>query len=238
MLQINTSMIPCDKMVMFGQLTGTIVLEIKNLAADRGGYRLFEGVNFQLDAGRLMQLVGPNGAGKTTLLFIVAGLLVPANGQVRWNGQSVLHDRSMFAGAMSYLGHAAGLKASLDPVKNLQFLLALRGKKVRVQTIHDALNRVGLYGYECTAVGRLSAGQKRRVALARLYLEGSPLWVLDEPFTAIDLAGVGQLEQLLVDHARQGGMILFTTHHVMAGQEYVQQFDLADFRHAEEEYSN
>ena len=236
MPQINTTTIRYAKMVMFGQITGTIVLETRNLAADRGGYRLFEGVQFLLEPGKLMQLTGPNGAGKTTLLLIVAGLLGAACGQVFWDGQNVQKDRSVFAASMSYLGHAAGLKASLNPVSNLEFLLALRNKWVSEQAIHDALQRVGLSGYEWTPVGRLSAGQKRRVALGRLYLEDSPLWVLDEPFTAIDLAGVGQLEQLLVEHARQGGMILFTTHHVMAGQEHLLHFDLAGCRPAEEEY--
>ncbi len=206
------------------------MLSLENLAVERGDFRLFEDLNLELPPGSLVQVVGPNGAGKTSLLAAVAGLLPMASGRVCWNHREVKLDRSIFAANFSYLGHAAGLKAALTPLENLQFLMALRDHQPSIKAVMQALAEIGLSGYEHTPLINLSAGQKRRVALARLSMEASPLWILDEPFTAIDRQGVVELEQQLHQHAEAGGMVLFTTHHEMTPNRLLQVLDLTHFR--------
>ncbi|NNM52921.1 MAG: cytochrome c biogenesis heme-transporting ATPase CcmA [Pseudomonadales bacterium] len=206
------------------------MLSLENLAVERGDFRLFEALNLELPQGSLMQVVGPNGAGKTSLLAAVAGLLPMAQGRVCWNKRDVRQNRSAYVANFSYLGHAAGLKAALTPMENLRFLMALRSQQPSTAQMFMALTEVGLSGYEHTPLIHLSAGQKRRVALARLRMEASPLWILDEPFTAIDRQGVVELEQQLHQHADSGGMVLFTTHHEMTPSRLLQALDLTHFR--------
>lgn len=193
---------------------------------------LFSRLDFRLSPGQVLQVAGPNGVGKTTLLNIVAGLCPAEAGELFWQGRPVADDPAAFRAGFTWLGHQPGLKLMLSPRENLAWLLRLRGVAADSAAIDAALGRVDLYGYEEVPVARLSAGQKRRVALARLFLERCPLWILDEPFTAIDRAGVAELEGWLAAHAAAGGMILLTTHHEFAPGFPVTRLDVADFRPA------
>lgn len=208
----------------------TPLLEACQLEASRDDRVLFSGLDFRLEPGHMLQITGRNGVGKTTLLNMVAGLCRPAEGQVRWCGAPVEQDYASYLGCLSFLGHLGGLKLALSPLENLRFFCRLRAVPVADTGLLAALRKVGLYGYEDVPAGRLSAGQKRRAALARLFVEGTPLWILDEPFTAIDKAGVAELEGWLGEHVAEGGMILLTTHHEFSPRFPVRSLDVAAFR--------
>ncbi|MDX1609916.1 MAG: cytochrome c biogenesis heme-transporting ATPase CcmA, partial [Halofilum sp. (in: g-proteobacteria)] len=186
-------------------------LQVEGLTGVREGRTLFAGIDVALASGELVQIEGANGAGKTTLLRMICGLSMPEAGRVRWDGADVADDPDPFRRALTFVGHAAGVKRDLTPRENLQAALAIAGggDGARCAT---ALERVGLDGRADTPLRRLSAGQARRVSLARLLLRPNPLWVLDEPFSALDVAGKAMLEALVVDHCRNGGMALLTTH--------------------------
>lgn len=206
------------------------MLAVSRLQASRDDRVLFSGLSFAMQPGDILQLAGPNGAGKTTLLNRLVGLGAFDEGEVRWRGQPVDDDPAAFRTAFSFLGHQPGLKALLSPLENLRFLLSLRGLAHPPERVMAALAQVGLAGYEDVPVANLSAGQKRRVGIARLFLEDAPLWVLDEPFTAIDQSGVRALEGWLVAHARQGGLVLLTTHHLFPDSFPLQRLDLSRYR--------
>lgn len=189
------------------------MLELQNLEAWRDDRCLYQALSFALRPGQVAQILGPNGVGKTTLLKQIAGLSSLMAGDIRWQDLSVSADRQRFQRDVLFLGHLAGIKSALTVTENLQILAACRGQSLSDDRLATALNRVGLSGYDDTPVAQLSAGQKRRVALARVFTEAPLLWLLDEPFTAIDQAGVSELEAWLADHAEQGGMVLLTTHH-------------------------
>ncbi len=176
------------------------MLRAEALSLERGGRELFRNLSFDVRAGQLLQVEGANGAGKTSLLRILAGL-----------------SRYGFGGSVQrlvpqlYLGHHSAVKALLTPRENLAWHVA--GECAYSDAdIERALMQVGLYGYEDVPSMSLSAGQHRRVNLARLYLSNSPLWLLDEPFTAIDKTGVAELEMLLVNHVESGGAVIMTSH--------------------------
>ena len=192
------------------------MLEAKNLSCVRDERPLFSALSFTVKPGDIIQVEGPNGAGKTSLLRILAGLARPESGEVCWHGQNTLRHRERYYQDLLFLGHQPGIKTMLTPFENLQFYQAVRGAPDR-QAIWQALEQVGLVGYEDLPVAQLSAGQQRRVALARLWLSSSPLWILDEPLTAIDKQGVAELISLFEQHAQQGGMVLLTTHQDLAG---------------------
>lgn len=189
------------------------MLRAAGLVAVRDGRVLFDGLALSVAAGEVVRVEGPNGAGKTTLLRILCGLDQDHEGSVEFP-QAAAGRRPWRSDAL-YLGHLPGLKATLTAGENLAWLGGLRGEASRCNT-GEALSRVGLAGYEDVPVAQMSAGQKRRVALARLHLEPAPLWVLDEPFTAIDRGGVAALEQLIAAHAAAGGAVVLTTHHALA----------------------
>lgn len=202
------------------------MLRVQGLTAWRDDRCLYRDVDLSLPAGTVMQIRGPNGAGKTTLLKHIAGLSGRRAGQVSWAYSDSHDDRDAFTQHMLYLGHLPGVKSALTVAENLQALAACRGIDLSAQTISQALTSVRLGGYDDMPCHQLSAGQLRRVALARLFTEPVPLWLLDEPFTAIDQAGVRELEGWLAAHSEQGGVVLLTTHHPLALKCPLQHFDL------------
>ncbi|CDF83055.1 Cytochrome c biogenesis ATP-binding export protein CcmA [Pseudomonas knackmussii B13] len=175
---------------------------------------LFERLDLRLGAGEMLQVVGPNGSGKTSLLRLLCGLMQPTDGEVRLNGKPLEHQRGELARSLLWIGHAAGIKGLLTAEENLAWLCALHQPADKA-SIWRALEAVGLRGFEDVPCHTLSAGQQRRVALARLYLDAPPLWILDEPFTALDKQGVAQLEEHLAQHCEKGGLVVLTTHHTL-----------------------
>lgn len=190
------------------------MLEAQNLNCIREERALFTELSFVIHSGELVQIEGPNGAGKTSLLRILAGLASSDGGDVLWQGESTRRHRDRFNQALLYIGHQAGVKAVLTPFENLAFFQKA-SDQTNEEAIWQALSQVGLVGYEDVPVAQLSAGQHRRVALARLWLSDAPLWILDEPLTAIDKQGVKHLTQLFEQHAEKGGIVVLTTHQDM-----------------------
>lgn len=186
-------------------------LRISGLTCVKRDRVLFEALNFQLMPGELLYLRGPNGAGKTSLLRIITGLSEPESGEVCYEGSPIASSCS-FLSALIYLGHKAGLNGALSAMDNLKFWLAQHGVKVAPERIYAALETLGLVGLEDIPVRMLSAGQQRRVALSRLWLKPAKIWVLDEPFTALDIVGIAWLERQFKQHVDNGGMIITTSH--------------------------
>ncbi len=187
------------------------LLELRHVACERDEAPLFEPLSLVLQPGSIVQLEGPNGIGKTSLLRCIAGLSSRYLGEMRWRGQLLQKARAEFAEETLYLGHHTGVKAALSARENLLWWSALRGLDAG-ELADSALAQVGLAGYETRPCYQLSAGQQRRVALARLFVASAQLWILDEPFTAIDRHGVAQLEGWLAAHVDRGGSVLLTTH--------------------------
>ena len=187
-------------------------LESRALACERDGRLLFERLDLQVSAGDMLQISGPNGSGKSSLLRLLAGLMQPSEGEVCIAGKALARQRAELAQNLFWLGHAAGIKDLLTAEENLAWLCALH-RPASLKQIRDALTAVGLRGFEDVPCHTLSAGQQRRVALARLFLNAPALWILDEPFTALDKQGVAQLERHLTQHCARGGMVILTTHH-------------------------
>lgn len=183
-------------------------LDVHRLTCLRGGRALFSDVTFQLAAGQALHLQGDNGVGKTSLLRIICGLSPADAGQVLWHSNK----HPVFRSALFYLGHALSLKEELTALENLQSDAAMAGRSLATPQALQALARMGLRGREHLPLRVMSQGQKRRTALARLIASRAPLWVLDEPFVALDVAAVDVLRTLLADHTAQGGMVLFTSH--------------------------
>ncbi|PMK00842.1 cytochrome c biogenesis heme-transporting ATPase CcmA [Vibrio sp. 10N.261.55.A7] len=192
------------------------MLEVKQLTAIRDERILFESLSFIINEGELVQVEGRNGTGKTTLLRIVTGLGDRDDGEIYWNGENIESNRDAFHQDLLFLGHQTGVKRELTAFENLHFYQSIHAPHLRDKdTIFKALTKVGLAGREDVPVAQLSAGQQRRVALARLWLSDQKLWILDEPLTAIDKQGVKVLEALFLQHAEQGGTVILTTHQDM-----------------------
>jgi len=188
------------------------MLAVADLQCERGDRCLFSGINFSLQPGELLYLHGHNGSGKTTLLRTVCGLVEPTAGEILWQGESICKQREDYAAELVYIGHKNGIKDDLTGVENLRVSCALDGFQVSEQQAWDALERMGLRGHEDLPSQVLSQGQKRRVTLARLLIDKSKLWILDEPFTALDVNATDFLQSVLRKHLDSGGMIILTTH--------------------------
>ena len=186
-------------------------LEARAINAWRGDRHILRDVSFVVRAGEFMKITGPNGVGKTTLIRVVCGLLPAESGTVAWRGNLVQQVRDEFNTELGYLGHPNSLKADLTARENLKFLAGLR-QTLEVKDIDAALDRVGILSRGDVPARSLSAGQKRRLALARLLLAGAVLWILDEPATNLDAAGVALVEELISEHVGNGGLVLAAAH--------------------------
>lgn len=187
------------------------MLEIQSVAAIRGDYLLFEDVSFTIAAGEAIALTGRNGAGKTTLLRMIAGLTPLASGAVFWKGADVSADLSAYHHHLAYLGHQDAVKPGLTVAENLRSWIG-GSRSDRETGIGAALERVDLADLADIAGRMLSAGQKRRVAIARLCLRPVPLWILDEPVTGLDTASIALFGAMIADHRAAGGMVIAATH--------------------------
>ncbi len=188
------------------------MLEVTDLACRRGDRQLFSGLSFSLEAGTLLHVRGHNGSGKTTLLRTLCGLLTPDAGDIFWNGEQVRRLGEDFHRDTLYFGHLNGIKSDLTAIENLRVAAILDGDQVSADDILDALEEMGLAGFEDLPTKVLSQGQKKRVALARLLLSRAPLWILDEPFTALDVDAVDRLQLLIAEHVARDGLVILTTH--------------------------
>ena len=188
------------------------MLEAQKLAARRGYADLFNGITFRVAPGEALVVTGANGTGKTTLLRMLAGLSKPASGEIRWNGEPVAPFDPAFRGAVSYAGHLPALKDDLTAEENLASLLALDGETVGSEALRDALGDVALARQRALPARVLSQGQRRRIGLARLGMLARPLWVLDEPATALDGAGTEHLARILTRHLANRGFVVAATH--------------------------
>ena len=190
-------------------------LEARALSCSRGSARLFRDVSFEAGSGEWVALRGPNGSGKTTLLRCVAGLAHADAGETMWNGAAIARERESFHAAVLYAGHLPGIKDDLSAEENLQAALALRGVACAPAALRGALEQVGLGPRRRIPARKLSAGQRRRIGLARLALDPAPLWLLDEPLTALDDQGQALFERMLAAHLASGGLAVISTHHAL-----------------------
>jgi heme exporter protein A len=188
------------------------MLVINELSCERGGRVLFNGLSLKLSAGDLLHVQGANGSGKTSLLRMLCGLSPPASGSIFWNGMDIGELREDYAANVTYIGHHPAVKDDLSPLENLRISQALAGQPVSPPQVKQALATVALKSFSNLPVRVLSQGQRRRVALARLWLCDKPLWVLDEPFNALDAEASAQLERHIEAHLGRGGMAVLTTH--------------------------
>lgn len=186
-------------------------LKVKSISCTRGYRDLFSDLEFELNPGQVLRVEGKNGSGKTSLLRIMAGLAQPLEGEVLWQGRKIHHAESSYFQNLLFVGHKAGIKYELTPIENLCMAKQFNGSKSE-NGIEEALYQVGLYGFEDVPCARLSAGQKRRVALAQLFLTQAKCWILDEPYTSLDVAAVAMFEEVFTQHINNDGMLVITSH--------------------------
>lgn len=191
-------------------------LAVENLQCSRGERTLFENLSFSVDSSKLLYVQGDNGSGKTTLLRTLCSLSQAHAGNIRWNNETTKELAEDFTGQVLYIGHLAGVKDDLTPIENLQFSATLAGHTISREQAIAALTQVNIARCADLPTRVLSQGQKRRVALARLWLQDNslqtPLWILDEPFTALDAEAIGVLTAHIEVFVKKGGMVVFTSH--------------------------
>lgn len=203
------------------------MLEAIDLECQRGERLLFAGLSFSVAPGHCLHIAGENGAGKTSLQRILCGLLTPTQGEVRWCGENIRRLREDYWQLLAYVGHLNGVKDDLTALENVQFAAALAGHPAGEEIARKALDSVGLAGFEQSQARFLSQGQRRRIALGRLFLaREARLWVLDEPFTALDVRGVAALATLIGEQLDRGGIVVLTTHQDVPVPGKVQRLDL------------
>ena len=188
------------------------MLEVSNLACSRGDHRLFSELSFTLDFGQIMQVQGTNGSGKTSLLRTLCGFIIPDEGDITWRGESTRELDEEYFAEMMYLGHLNSIKDELSALENLRISSGFSGVELDEKEAISALSRMGLRGRELLPTKVLSQGQRRRVALARLLVSQAKLWVLDEPLAALDVGAVALIQELIAEHLKNQGAVIFTTH--------------------------
>jgi len=194
-----------------------LMLQAVSLRCSRGERRLFSDLNVKVERGSLLAVVGENGSGKTSLLRIFSGLLPPEQGSVLWDGQDIHQLKELYSGQLTYIGHLNGIKDDLTPLENVTSSMSLAGEVCSNNGAKEALEAIGLKRPIHHLPSKvLSQGQKRRVALARLWLSTRPLWLLDEPFTSLDRAATTVVTQRLHAHLHRGGLAVVVTHQEVA----------------------
>ena len=209
-------------------------LLLNHLSCQRGERILFNDVNLCFQSGDFVQIEGHNGVGKTTLLRALSGLSRPRDGQVLWNNEPIFQQQEEFNQNLLFLGHHSGTKPELSAWENLRFFQKTTNSRQQAEVLWETLQVVGLLGYEDIPASQLSAGQQKRVALARLWLSTAPLWILDEPFNAIDKRGVQVLTNLFEFHISQGGIVIITSHQDVPSR-IVQKVQLEKYKFIESE---
>ena len=188
------------------------LLEVSKLGCVRGDRRLFSGLDLSLPAGTFVQVTGPNGSGKTSLLRILCGLLAPAEGEIKWQGENIRSLGEDYFTSVTYLGHRHGIKDELSGIENLRISNALNGIETSNERAQNVLERMGLGGRESLPARLLSEGQRRRVALARLLICETRLWLLDEVMTSLDKGAMALIRSLIEEHLAGGGIAIVATH--------------------------
>ena len=192
------------------------LLDVNKLGCVRGDRRLFSGLDLSLAGGTYLQVTGPNGSGKTSLLRILCGLLAPAEGEIKWQGENIRSLAEDYFTSVTYLGHRHGVKDELSAIENLRISNALNGVAISKERAREVLTRIGLAGRESLPARLLSEGQRRRVALARLVTCGTKLWLLDEVMTSLDKGAVALIRSLIEEHLAGGGIAIVATHQDLA----------------------
>ena len=187
------------------------LLQTRDLTCVKDDRVLFEGLNISLSAGQILLVEGKNGSGKTSLLRILTGLSLPESGEILWKGEPISEVGADYYEQVNYVGHHDGIKRDLTCLENLRLVQAM-GKPLPI-SLDDALEKVNLYRYGENFVATLSAGQKRRLALARLVVTEASLWIMDEPFTSLDKASMAMFQTMFEQHLSSGGVIVMTSHH-------------------------
>lgn len=188
------------------------ILEARAITCVRGERTLFSNLNLQVFAGQCLHIRGENGIGKTSLLRLLTGLVSPESGEILWNGAPVQKEASEYHSQLLFLGHRDALKEDLTALENLSMYAAIDGTPIAEKDAIDSLGRFGLRGREDLAVNCLSAGQKKRVLMARMLVRRAQVWILDEPFNALDTSAVGELQALIAEHLEGNGLAVLTSH--------------------------
>lgn len=187
-------------------------LGVSNISCERQERILFRNLNFDAHSGELVRILGKNGSGKSSLLKIIIGLLRPLSGEIQWNRQDIAVYRSDFVSQLTYIGHKAAIKTELTVTENIRTLLGFRGTQSSDESVANTLELLELAQYAQIQAGYLSQGQQRRIALSRLWLEPTSLWVLDEPYTALDKQGIQQIDIAISKALSAGTIVIMTSH--------------------------